>query len=311
MPEMLRRWSSPVLGAVAIVVVAASAAPRAGQRQGVAAALPEVSSTLERAAARVEEFFERAQSLVCTETVHVQPLSSGLSGDGFGRTIESELRLTWEPGEDGAAATEAQAIRQVMRVNGHEPKKNDRNNCTTPERHDTETPVLAILLASQRDDYTWKIAGTGKIDNRAALLIDFREKERLSMEVTVDDDDEDCMTYTLKGGMQGRLWIDAESHDVLRLDQRLTGQAIAPMPKKLQRRAGSSPTLLVERFETSYRFRRLEFAEPTEAVVLPVSATALRITQGNGTSRQRVTTEYKKYRRFMTAGRLVPPGSGR
>lgn len=308
MPEMFRRWSSPVLGAVAIAVVTASAVPRAGQRESVAS-VTLLATTLEKAADRVEDFFERAQSLVCTETVHVQPLSHGLSGEGFGRTVESELRLSWTPGDDGAAATEAQAMRQVMRVNGHVPKKNDRNNCTTPERHDTETQVLSMLLDSQRDDYTWRIAGVGKIDNRAAVLLDFSEKQRLSLDVTIDDDDDDCMTYTIKGGTRGRLWIDAESYDVLRLDQRLSGQAEAPLPKKLLRRAGSSTRLLVERFETSYRFRRLEFDEPRETVVLPVSATSLRILQGGGTPRSRITTEYRKYRRFLTAGRLVPDES--
>lgn len=297
-----------MFGAAAMVVAAGTVDLRAGQRQEAMPAPVDVITALSRAAERVEEFFERAQSLVCTETVHVQPLSSGLSGDGFGRTVESELRLSWTPGDDGRAATEAQAKRQVMRVNGHAPKKNDRNNCTTPERHDTETQVLSMLLAGQRDDYTWSMAGAGKVDKRAALLIDFREKERLSLEVTVDDDDDDCLTYRIKGGTRGRLWIDAESYDVLRLDQRLSGQAEAPMPKRLQRRAGASPTMLVERFETSYRFRRMEFDEPQEAVVLPVSSTSLRVTQASHTSRTRVTTEYRKYRRFLTAGRLVPPG---
>lgn len=305
MPDMLRRWSAPVFGAVAIVVVAGSAAPRAGQRDAPAAGA-DLPTVLDRATARVQDFFVRAQSLVCTETVHVQPLSYGLSGEGFGRTVESELRLSWDPGENGEGATEALAMRQVVKVNGHKPRKNDRNNCTTPERHDTETQVLSMLLPGERDDYTWSLAGAGKVDGRPAILLDFREKEKLSMEVTVQEDDEDCLTYTLKGGIRGRLWLDPESHDVLRLDQRLAGQAHAPMPRILQRRPGASPTMTVERFDTTYRFKRLRFADPEETLVLPVSSTSLRITQGAGTPRMRVTTEYKRYRRFLTGGRIVP-----
>jgi hypothetical protein len=240
----LRRWSLAALGATTMLVIGAAAVPRAEQRAPAATA-PDVTATLDRATARVKDFFERAQSLVCTERVHVQPLSYGLSGDGFGRTVESELRVSWD--SEAGGASEARAMRQVMKVNGHKPRKNDRNNCTTPERHDTEPQVLSMLLPAERDDYTWSVAGPASIDGRPALLLDFREKEALSLEVTMQDDDEDCLTYTLRGGSRGRLWLDAESHDVMRLDQHLTGQANAPMPKLLQRRPGASPTMTVER----------------------------------------------------------------
>lgn len=306
MPGTLRRWSLAALGATTMLVIGAAAVPRAEQRAPAAPA-PDVVATLERASARVKDFFERAQSLVCTERVHVQPLSYGLSGDGFGRVVESELRVSWDG--DAGGASEARAMRQVMKVNGHKPRKNDRNNCTTPERHDTEPQVLSMLLPDERDDYTWSVAGPATIDGRPALLLDFREKEPLSLEVTVQDDDEDCLTYTIRGGLRGRMWLDAESHDVMRLDQHLTGQANAPMPRVLQRRPGASPTMTVERFDTSYRFKRMRFENPEETLVLPVSSTSLRITQGGGTPRMRVTTEYRDYHRFLTGGRLVPgPG---
>ncbi len=306
MPGTLRRWSLAALGATTLLVIGAAAVPRAEQRAPAPSAA-EVRATLDRATARVKDFFERAQSLVCTERVHVQPLSSGLSGDGFGRTVESELRVSWDG--DAGGASEARAMRQVMKVNGHKPRKNDRNNCTTPERHDTEPQVLSMLLPGERDDYTWSHAGAATIDGRPALLLDFREKEALSLEVTLQDDDEDCLSYTVRGGSRGRLWLDAESHDVMRLDQHLTGQANAPMPRILQRRPGASPTLTVERFDTSYRFKRMRFENPDETLVLPVSSTSLRITQGGGTPRMRVTTEYRDYHRFLTGGRLVPgPG---
>jgi|694.fasta_scaffold93036_3 hypothetical protein len=306
MSGTLRRSSLAALGATTLLLVGAAAVPRAEQRAPAATA-PDVTATLERATARVKDFFERAQSLVCTERVHVQPLSYGLSGDGFGRTVESELRVSWDG--DAGGASEARAMRQVMKVNGHKPRRNDRNNCTTPERHDTEPQVLSMLLPDERDDYTWALAGAASIDGRPALLLDFREKEALSLEVSVQDDDEDCLTYTVRGGSRGRLWLDAESHDVMRLDQHLVGQANAPMPRILQRRPGASPTMTVERFDTSYRFKRMRFENPEETLVLPVSSTSLRITQGGGAPRMRVTTEYRDYHRFLTGGRLVPgPG---
>lgn len=63
---------------------------------------------------------------------------------------------------------------------------------------------------------------------------------------------------------------------------------------------------MVERLDRSYRFRRLSFDNPAETLVLPVSYTQLMVTQGAGGARQRTTTEYRNYRRFLTGARLVP-----
>ncbi len=266
----------------------------------------DLDSTLARASARVEQYFARAQSLVCTETVHVQPLSAGLTGDGFGRTIESELRLSWDGGGEGETAGEARTRRQVMKVNGHRPRAKDRDNCTGPEQHDTETQPLSMLLASERDDYAFSWAGLGKVDKRDALMIDFRQVEKVKVDVRLLEGTEDCVSYDLTGGMRGRLWIDAETHDVLRLDQRLAGQVEVRLPEVLARRPGVSPIWTLERWDSSMRFKRVTFDEPQELLVLPVSTTTLRVTQGSGTPRQRTTTTYSRYKRFLTGGRLVP-----
>jgi hypothetical protein len=287
-------------GFVAVVVTLASAPSRARGLDD------DLATTLARAAARVEEFFMRAQSLVVTERVYVQPLGSGLTGEGPGRTIESELRLSWTPGADGDGATEAQALRRVRKVNGHTPREKDPNNCTTPEQHDTETQVLSMLLASQRGDYTWNLAGSGKVDGRAAIQVDYREKAAVAVDVKVLETNKDCVSYNVTGGMRGRLWIDAETYDVLRMDQHLVGLIDVPLPRELTRRHGTPPFWTMERHDTTHRFKRVKFADPEETIVLPVSTMSLRITRGAGVPRSRVTTEYKDYRRFLTGGRLVP-----
>lgn len=294
----LPRRPAAWLAACALAVCTAVAGP--------AAHGDDVATVLDRATARVEDFFTRAQSLVCNETVRVQPLTYSLTSDGFGRTVESELRLSWNPGDDGEAASEAQTLRQVLRVNGHPPRGKDRRNCTTPERHDTETQVLSILLAHQRGDYVWTMAGTTKIDGRQAVLVDYQEKKKLTLEVIVKEGDEDCLTFDIRGGDRGRIWIDTDTFDVLRIDQRLSGQVSSRTPALLARRPNADSHIVVERLDRSYRFRRVSFDNPAETMVLPVSASQLMVTQGNGGARQRVTTEYKNYRRFLTGGRIVP-----
>ena len=110
----------------------------------------DVTTVLLRAGERVERFFARAQSIVCLEVVRLQSLTAGWSSEGTSRTVESELRLSWDAPEDGRPSTEAQTLRRLLKVNGREPRKNDWNNCTAPEQQSRETQPLSLLLSSQR-----------------------------------------------------------------------------------------------------------------------------------------------------------------
>src|SRR5262245_45713210 len=191
-----------------------------------------LTSVLETAGERVLRYLARAQHIVCLEVVRLQPLTSGWSTDGFGRTVESELHLLWAPGEDGGSATDAAALRQVLRVNGHEPRENDRNNCTTPEQETREPLALALLLPDERTGYRFKMAGRTTVDRRAAIMVDFRLIKEVTVETKMVEGHDDCVSFDLEGGMEGRLWIDAETFDVLRVDQRLSGMVEIPLPKK-------------------------------------------------------------------------------
>ena len=56
--------------------------------------------------------------------------------------------------------------------------------------------------------------------------------------------------------MRGRLWIDAETYDVLRLDQGLFGQVDMPLPRRA--------LWTMERWDTSIRFKPVTFSNPDD-----------------------------------------------
>ena len=267
-------------------------------------AVADLATALSLAGDRVEGFIARAQSLICTEVVSMTPLNSGLTSDGFARTVESELRLSWDP-DNGGPATETQTRRQVLKVNGRPPRKDDRNNCTTPEQQETEEQPLAMLLPQQRHEYAFTLAGLGNVDGHAAVMIDFRELAQARVDIQAVDGKEDCVRYDVDGGLRGRLWIDRQTSDVLRLEQRLTGMVDMRLPQSLIRRPGVSPVWTLERADTSIRFGRVAFADPEETLVLPLTSSSMRITRGSGTPRLRTVTKYSSYKRFLTGGRLV------
>lgn len=264
-----------------------------------------LATLLQRAGEQVERYLVRAQSIVCLEVVRLIPLTSSWSSDGITRTVESELRLSWAPDEFGEASSEAQTLRQLLRVNGGKPRANDWRNCTAPEQQTEEPQPLALLLPNRRGEYEFKLSGRTRLDDRAAVMVDYRLLKKASVESSMIEGRDDCVSFNVEGGMRGRLWIDAETHDVLRLDQSLAGMVDIPLPRAASRGPGASLRWTLERMDTSIRFKPVTFSNPDETIVLPVTMSSLRITRGSGTPRLRTMTDYTKYQRFLTAGRIV------
>lgn len=272
------------------------------------AAMPSVdlTATLSRAGDQVEAFFSRAQSLMCIEIVSMQPLGSGFTRDGFSRTVESELRLSWDAGADGAPATAARTERQVLKVNRRPPRADDRHNCTVPEQLGSEPQPLSMLLPQERAAYDFSLAGATRLDGRSAVMVDFRERGPTSVDVYTLPHNDECVGYELNGGLRGRLWIDGQTFDVLRLDTRLSGMVDVRMPPVLARRPGAAPYFTLEKWDTSIRFGEVIFRDPDESLTLPLSSTVLRVTRGSAAPRLRTETKYANYKRFLTGARVVP-----
>src|SRR5688572_23868846 len=81
----------------AVVLAAVFAATSAGARQAQPGA--DLAQTLARVGQRVEEWYSRAQSIVSTETVVIQPLRSDLTPMNSPRRLAYELRVAWDPAE--------------------------------------------------------------------------------------------------------------------------------------------------------------------------------------------------------------------
>jgi hypothetical protein len=136
-------------------------------------------------------------------------------------------------------------------------------------------------------------------------MIDYTEIAAPAPDVKAVDGLEDCISYELNGGQRGRLWIDAATFDVLRLDQRLVGMIDLRLPRLLSRRPGAPIFMTLERADASLRFGRVSFSEPDESLVLPLRASELRIVRGGGIARLRTTTTFSGYKRFLTGSRVV------
>jgi hypothetical protein len=264
-----------------------------------------LAAVLQRAGERVERYLMRAQSLVCLEIVRLQPLSASWSSAEPARTVESELRVSWKPTAEGAPSVEAQTLRQLLRVNGHKPRTNDWRNCTEPEQQTEEPQPLSLLLPSRRAEYQFTLAGPARLDTRPVIMVDYRLLTKIAVDSRMVEGRDDCVSFEVEGGKRGRLWIDVENHGVLRLDESLSGMIEVPLPRTARRIPGSPSHWTLERMDTSIRFKPVSFTNPDETLILPATMSSLRITRGSGTPRLRTMTDYTKYQRFLTGGRVV------
>jgi hypothetical protein len=280
-------WAS-----VAASILSLSAAARQADQPG------DLGAALERIGAHVEQYYARARSVVCVETVHLQPLSADLMPDGRARQLVYELRVAWEP-SDGQAPQDASVLRQIVTIDGRPPRPKDDPGCMDPKPVSPEP--LAFLLPARRGDFVFMWAGSDRIDRRPAVKIDYKAAAAKPAEVTWHNE---CVSVDLPGQTRGRVWVDAANDDVLRLDEHLTGMFDLHVPRE-HTRHGDPTSMLIERADSSIRYRPIVFHDPDETVMLPISIESLTVIRNAGVPRLRTTQEFSNYRRFMTGGRIV------
>ena len=282
---------------------------RLGQQQSVDELLAQVGE-------RVVEFYNRATSVICIETSTVQPIDSSYSPQGFTRTVESELRIEIDKGQSpgpGAVARsakvdEASVVRKVLNVNGRPPRDEDkkgRAGCTDPNPLSSEP--LAFLLPSHRGDYHFRIAGTTKESDRNAVMIDFSSANRRSRPELIEDPRgrENCFDWLGHIASKGRIWVDEETHDVLRVERSLVGPVDVKVPAPIQRRYHIDSWVVIVRDDVTIRYKTIAFSDPDEVLLLPASIDTVTVIRG-GLQSTRRTQAFSDYRRFVTSGKVVP-----
>jgi hypothetical protein len=289
------RWTIPA----AIVLAAASVSAQAP---------PDIDTLLARVSERIADYYKRAQSVVCLEKTTVQPLGSGFSPSGLARTTESELRVEPDLEIDGdGGAINAKVVRQIVRINGKPPRerdKKDRASCTDPNPLSTEP--LAFLLPANRDGYTFATGGWGKGKDRNTLVIEFKASSEDRESKVVEDPRglEGCFSISVAVPVRGRIWVDAKTYQVLRLERHLAGLGEVQASFAQQRKHNLPSSLTMERYDTAIRYRPITFTDPDESLLLPELIETVTIWR-NGMESTRRRQEYTDYRRFITAGRVV------
>ena len=260
---------------------------------------PSDAALIARVGERVAAYYQRVRGLICTERSTVVPIGS-TDGASFARTVDSELRVEID------GAIEPRMTREVQRINGREPRerdKKDRSGCTDPTPLSPE--LLAFLLPARRDEYSFTAVRDGRDRDRAAFVIDFVSARRTSRPELIEDEygHDDCFDWTGPVPVAGRLWVDAATHDVLRLDRHIIGPTDVRVASRLQSKYRLPAWLTIDRDDVTLRFKPVSFSDPDETMLLPESIESLTMVRTALQSTRR-TQVFSNYRRFLVSSRV-------
>jgi hypothetical protein len=269
-----------------------------GALQAQPATDPAALKLLERVGEAVQQYYSRAQHLMSIEKVRLGTYDSKMSLSGPMRELVYEQRLEWNPDADRNA--QANVVRQLLKTNGRKPREGDEPKCMDPRPASPEP--LAMLLPTRQHEFAFKLAGSARVDGRQALMLDYKSKAVESPLVTWDDE---CVSVELRGQTGGRIWVDGETAEVIRLDEHLSGLVEINVPKKHQA-SWNAKSVVLERADFSVRYKRVRFSDPEELLLLPASMETMTFWRNIGTPRIRLSQTFSDYRRFLTGGRVLP-----
>ena len=270
--------------------------------QSATTAPVDLAGLLARVGERVAAYYERAQSIVCTEVVRFEMMDRNFQPDPHVRRLAYELRISREKPAEGGAAPEANVLRTLKTVNGKPPKPGDEPKCLDPKA--VSLDPLSFLLPQHQGEYKFTYKGVGKAgDGRTGVMIDYAPLTRKAPEFVWTDS---CFSIDAPARTTGRLWIDRFGGDILRIDETMVGPIDVTVPRAQERKSGIS-YLTLDRTEVSIRYKMVTFTEPNEIVLLPELLEEMVVTTGGGVPRQRTTHTFSGYQRFVTSGKLIEP----
>lgn len=285
---------SPRLGAIGLLLAdaAVSAAGKAPADTPI-----DLAGLLARVGERVEAFYQRAQSIVCNETIVYDTLDSD---SVHSRRVAFELRMSWEK-SDESDVPEGKALRTLKAVNG-KPQKEDRDETKCLDPKPVAVDTLSFLLPQNQHELTFAYKGNGKVgDGRTAVMIEYvpvsKDKPKYSWH-------DSCFGIDAPTRTHGRVYVDRFSGDVLRVDETVNGPLDVQVPMEEQRRSGNyREYITLDRWDFSILYKSITFKDPDEIVLLPDHIEYFSTLRGQ--PRQRVTHRFTDYQRFVTGGRLL------
>ncbi len=246
-----------------------------------------------RVGAYIEQYYTRAQTILVTETVVVEPVTSRLRVDGPARRIVNGMRIEW----DGRVGSEPLEVRQLLTAAGRRFGPSGQPDCLD-QRSVTFGP-LALLLPANRGTYRFSVGRFELVNGVRAQRIEYETRRPEPPRVRWNGR---CGWVDSFGRTRGSVWVEPASGEVVRFDEHLSGRVKLPGPPG----DAFAPEFVAERADTTIDYTTIAFADPDETLLLPSHVESVTFIQNSGAPRVRVTRTFTEYRRFLATGRVLP-----
>src|SRR5688500_5357519 len=203
----------------------------------------------------VERYYARAQTIMATETVTVEPVSRRLKPEGPARKVVNEMRIEW----DAQVGSEPRAVRELVSATGPRRGPSGQPDCLDPRSFTLEP--LGFLLPANRDRFRFSVGRLETVSGVRARRIDYVPRSPDPPRTRWDGK---CGWVDTFGRTRGSVWVDPATGEVLRFAERLSGNVELPGP------AGdpNAPQFVAERADTSIEYKKVAFVDPDETLLL-------------------------------------------
>jgi hypothetical protein len=269
--------------------------------------LPAKDERLERILDKVGEGVARYEAelfrLSFTETLRQEELREDMtpkrSKEFVFDTLVSREALS-EEGDDYYPKT----VRRLRAVDGKPAKR--------AKRRDAEAGLyvssLVFLLPKNRQRFQFTLEGESQLEGRRAyrirMLVPGEGPPRVEWSGGVVGSSFYAFAPTVS-----LLWVDAETYDVLRLESHLAEPFEFETPRLFGAgplgRFGPSHKLRYAARDYAVSFRRQQFKDPDQTLLLPVAAEWTHVIEGARKPRTRSTIHFSNYQRFRSEVKII------
>ena len=267
----------------------------------------ELKNLLKRVGERVQEYNDGMFSIAFTEVVRQQELRSDATPKGKSKEFVYESVVLSRASSANQQDAFPVVTRTLKSVDGKLPEQKNlpqRSKCVDTNPQPAYADPLTFLMPNNQANFIFSYEGEAELQGRRTAMLTFTTPPVSEpVKVVVKDN---C--FRLSRGLQrrGKVWIDPSSYDVIQLEWQLAESFSGKIPAGVTR-VGILPVfrprkeLSYEKSDTTIRFRPVTFENPKQILLLPTSSESAWILKGGGIAGFRTTTDYTRYRRFVTS----------
>lgn len=290
-----------VVLALALLPGAHPSAPAQEVGQKATAGDERLARILERVGERVEQYQAGLFHIAFTETLRHEELRKDMTPKKSEEFVFDTVVLREELSADGDDYY-PRTVRRLKTVDGKPAKGRGGRQAAAG----MNVSSLNFLLPKNRKLFEFSLEGEEKVEGRAAyrlrMLRPGEGEPRVEWRRRLVG-----MSFRVSAPTVYTIWVDAENFDVLRLESRLAEPFEFDSPRAFGP-FGPSRRLRYTTQDYAVRFRRVQFKDPEQTLLVPESAEWLTIIEGARKPRTRATLRFSGYRRFHSDVKVVEEG---